>query len=517
MAETFEAIRRGPSGFSQRVCLKLVLPFFRDNDDFIRLFEREARLAAQLRHGNIVGVIDFGEIEGMPYMALELVDGVDLEQLLEAQDRRRLSHEYVALLGHELAAALEHAHNPPLASGVDEPKASAIVHRDISPSNVLVSRHGEIMLTDFGVAKAITGTSRKQSAVKGKIPYMSPEQLRAESVDGRSDLFALGVVMFEALSGQRPFDGAHDPATIMLILEGDHPSLCTLVPKAPPELCHAIESLLVPDPGQRPQSATELIDSLDAFVPSSRIRRQLGKMVAATRAEKEKAIGGDPGVIGHGATELASGTLRGLGHKRADPISSMRQSGRPRAGDQTSWPGVGGPGAVEHAGPLARMSRRRLAMSLTGMVLALGGVAAGTFALWPRGEAGGPPSPPQPIGIDDEPKAVGDIERQAEPEPAADASKNSDTADARPDTGGEESKAPRPEVVPRRPAQLTVVVFPWGQVWVNGKARGSAPLRNESLKPGRYTIGVGQGTQSETRTVRLRSGEKKTLRFDLTE
>jgi hypothetical protein len=156
-------------------------------------------------------------------------------------------------------------------------------------------------------------------------------------------------------------------------------------------------------------------------------------------------------------------------------------------------------------------------MSLTGMVLALGGVAAGTFALWPRGEAGGPPSPPQPIGIDDEPKAVGDIERQAEPEPAADASKNSDTADARPDTGGEESKAPRPEVVPRRPAQLTVVVFPWGQVWVNGKARGSAPLRNESLKPGRYTIGVGQGTQSETRTVRLRSGEKKTLRFDLTE
>ncbi|MBW2628277.1 MAG: protein kinase [Deltaproteobacteria bacterium] len=166
MAETYEAIRRGPSGFTQHVCLKLVLPFFRDNEDFVRLFEREARLAAKLRHSNIVGVIDFGAIAGTPYMALELVDGADLRVLLDAQDGKRLSHELVALLGHEVAAALEHAHAPRSGRSADGSAVDAIVHRDVSPSNVLISRHGETLLSDFGVAKAISGTSHNQSAVK---------------------------------------------------------------------------------------------------------------------------------------------------------------------------------------------------------------------------------------------------------------------------------------------------------------------------------------------------------------
>ncbi|MGB8221235.1 MAG: serine/threonine-protein kinase, partial [Polyangiales bacterium] len=187
MAETFVAIRRGPSGFTQRVCLKLVLPFFREDEEFVKLFQREARLAAKLRHSNIVGVIDFGEIAGRSYMAMELVDGVDLRVLLDAESAQRLSPERVALLGHDLAAALNHAHNPPRDSSVDDGDATAIVHRDISPSNVLISIHGEIMLSDFGVAKAVTGSSRQQSAVKGKIPYMSPEQLRLEPLDGRAD------------------------------------------------------------------------------------------------------------------------------------------------------------------------------------------------------------------------------------------------------------------------------------------------------------------------------------------
>ncbi|MBT8467465.1 MAG: serine/threonine protein kinase, partial [Deltaproteobacteria bacterium] len=237
MAETFEAIRTGRGGFSQRVCLKVVLPFFRDRQDFRELFEREARLAAKLRHGNVVGVLDFGEIDGVTYMALELVDGVDLASLLDAQPGKRLAHEHVAFLGHELAAALEHAHDPRREGSVGDQEGNAIVHRDLSPSNVLVSKRGEVLLTDFGVAKAITGTARQQSAVKGKVPYMSPEQLRAERVDGRADLFALGVVLFEALAGQRPFQGEHDPATIMRILKGERALLREVAPSAPVELC----------------------------------------------------------------------------------------------------------------------------------------------------------------------------------------------------------------------------------------------------------------------------------------
>ncbi len=288
MAETYEAIRRGPSGFAQHVCLKLVLPFFRDNDDFVRLFEREARLAAKLRHSNIVGVIDFGAVEGTPYIALELVDGADLRFLLDAQDGTRLPHKLVAMLGHDLAAALEHAHAPVPGKSLDEREAGGIVHRDISPGNVLISRRGEVMLSDFGVAKAISGTSRKQSAVKGKVPYMSPEQLRAEPLDGRADLFALGVVLFEALGGQRPYDGAHDPATIMLTLAGEHPSLTALAPSAPSGLCDVIEILIRPDRDDRPKNASTLVDMLDEFVPSPRARRQIGKLIDECRPAEDR-------------------------------------------------------------------------------------------------------------------------------------------------------------------------------------------------------------------------------------
>ncbi|MCZ6808099.1 MAG: serine/threonine-protein kinase, partial [Deltaproteobacteria bacterium] len=289
MAETFEAIRSGPSGFQQRVCLKLVLPFFQDDENFIELFQREAKLAARLRHSNIVGVIDFGEAGGRYYMALELVDGCDLRTLLDAQDRTRLPWEHVTLIGLDLSAGLEHAHHPSEQKAVDESGShvQAIVHRDISPGNVLISRRGEILLTDFGVAKAITGTARKQSTVKGKIPYMSPEQLKGEVVDGRADLFALGVVLFEAMSGRRPYEGAHDPATIMLTLSGEHPSLRELAPEAPDGLCEVIESLLDPDVERRPQTAAVLIESLDDFAPPRRIRRKLGEMVAETAQAAE--------------------------------------------------------------------------------------------------------------------------------------------------------------------------------------------------------------------------------------
>ena len=133
MAETFVAIRSGPGGFSQRVCLKLVLPFFREDESFARLFEREAQLAAKLRHRNIVGVIDFGQIDGTAYMAMELVDGVDLRKLLDSSPAKRLAPEFVALLGLELAEALEHAHTPigGTGLGVDLSDAPGIVHRDI--------------------------------------------------------------------------------------------------------------------------------------------------------------------------------------------------------------------------------------------------------------------------------------------------------------------------------------------------------------------------------------------------
>lgn len=312
MAETFEAVRHGTEGFSQRVCLKLALPFLREDEAFVKLFQREARLAAKLRHSNIVGVLDYGSVDETPYMALELVDGVDLLRFLEEEGPLR--SELAALFAVELAKGLSHAHSPPSSSGLDDSATSleGIVHRDLSPSNVMLSQQGEVLLTDFGVAKAMSGASRHQSAVKGKVPYMSPEQLRNESLDGRSDLFSLGVVLYECLAGSRPFDGGNDPATILRILHGDHAPLWQVAREAPKGLCDVVDGLLQPDRDDRPATASELIAQLDEFAPSPKIQQELGAMVSALRRqslERIDALESSRDAVASGSGVMQSGVL----------------------------------------------------------------------------------------------------------------------------------------------------------------------------------------------------------------
>ena len=196
MAETFVAVRGGPAGFEQHVCIKRILPAYESDLEFVQAFLREARTSAQLRHAHIVQVLDFGEADGCHYLALELIDGVDLRALLK---RRRgqdapLEHEIVTLVASDLCLALDHAHG---GGQGREP----IVHRDLSPSNVLASRAGEIKLTDFGIARAIGSTPLTATGIiKGKVPYLPPEYIEHGTFEVRSDLFSLGVMLFELLA-----------------------------------------------------------------------------------------------------------------------------------------------------------------------------------------------------------------------------------------------------------------------------------------------------------------------------
>ena len=542
MAETFVAVRRGPGGFTQRVCLKLVLPFFREDEEFVKLFQREARLAAKLRHSNIVGVIDFGEIAGRSYMALELVDGVDLRVLLDAESGGKLSPERVALLGHDLAAALDHAHNPPRDSDVDGGASGAIVHRDISPSNVLISTHGEIMLSDFGVAKAVTGSSRQQSAVKGKIPYMSPEQLRLEPLDGRADLFGVGVVLFEALSGKRPYEGGHAPATIMLILEGKHLPLASLAPGAPAELCALIDRLIEPDRENRPASAAQLIELLDPYVPSPRARRALGKRVAELRPPErslqelgELATARRPKESDAAGDEEQISGIVGPGEGRRDAVSASSDA----SGASPEWSSGVFPDAAPADPPKRRGPRALILLALVALL-----IAGGSFA-WLTARRAAPEDtqaseeatadsvvaepvradPVEVVPVEAEPVVVAEPDERpsgSEVEKAEDASRAERSPTAEPSTGETQAVKPAPPPKPRpkpavqAPATLTVVVYPWGEVWINGKPRGAAPLKNLSLKPGRYQISAGQGEPTVTQTIRLRSGQQKKLKLDVT-
>ena len=411
MAETFEAIRRGPSGFSQRVCLKVVLPYLRGDEQFLRLFEREAKLAAKLRHSNIVGVIDFGQIEGTTYMALEMVDGADLEEVLYEQAENRLPHDLVALIALDLASALDHAHNPPLESGVDGVKVGTIVHRDISPGNVLISRQGEVLLTDFGLAKAVSGATRKQSAIKGKVPYMSPEQLRAEAIDGRADLFAVGVMMFEALAGRRPYEGPHDPATIVLIMDGQHPGLQDLAPEAPAELCRLVERLIEPDRAKRPASARALSELLDPFVPSPGRRRELGDMARRIHPERSAPVS-EPSKLVHDPTvrrsavkptapsQSASGVIEATRHESEHAAFASPSLSSPR---EDLALGQDEAAADADPEPAPKRRHRRARWFLWVALIAIAALVATVIAHWPGSgllpvpttvEEPPPPTPP---------------------------------------------------------------------------------------------------------------------------
>ena len=510
MAETFEAVRTGPSDFEQRVCLKLVLPFFQQSKEFLSLFHREAKLAARLRHGNIVGVIDFGEIGGKSYIALELVDGCDLRMLLDDQDRRRLTPEQVTLIGMDLAAALEHAHNPETRQQAKDGSGSvprSIIHRDISPSNVLISCNGEVMLTDFGVATAISGTGRKQSAIKGKIPYMSPEQLRGDPLDGRSDLFALGVVMFEALSGERPHDGPNDPATIMSALRGDHPSLRSLAPRAPAELCDVVERLLLPNADERPQTAAEVTELLDELTPTGRTRRALGQLVARAPRAGEPLGRAESSSVGKSGRVLDGGRLAEgeeaptptLSRPERDPSIPMRSSSR------IPMIFVAAASALVVLGGIAVSSWSERASHGTGPAVE----SASETPEPPANEAVYTPKPEAISPIQAAPPVETTAAASSPGEPPAASTK---AAPRDPRTSGAKVSAAAPA-----PGSLTVIAIPWGKVWIDGRPAGASPLKDHTLKPGRYQVSAGQEGPSKTQTVRLRPGQKKTLRFDLTE
>jgi serine/threonine protein kinase len=277
MAETFVALRKGPGGFEQRVCLKRILPVFANDGDFIDLFLREARMSALLHHGHIARVLDFGSVDDAHYMTLELIEGIDLRGLLHHLRRRaeRLDPALVAYLAHALGAALDYAHTAS-ADGV----AAGIIHRDVSPSNVLLSRAGEVKLADFGVAKAINRPGSVQShALKGKVPYMAPEYAVGRTCGPRSDLFSLGVLLYECLAGFRPYDGGNDMQTLEFARRGQREPLAELAPGAPDGFVRAIEALLSPEPDGRPLHARAFLEWIDDSPPPPLARRELARLV----------------------------------------------------------------------------------------------------------------------------------------------------------------------------------------------------------------------------------------------
>jgi len=264
MAELFLARTVGPSGFEKVVALKKILPKYTERQRYISLFCDEARLAASLNHANIVQVYDIGIDSGNYFFAMEYLHGQDVRSILHRawREGEKVPLRFAVQIAMQVADALHYAHEMkrPDGSLVD------IVHRDVSPSNIIVTYDGAVKLLDFGVAKAATRTVKTRTGtLKGKISYMSPEQAKGAPVDRRSDIFSLGIVLWEMITTSRLFRGENDLATLQLIINVPPKKPSEARPDCPPELERIALKALSQDITERYQTADELLRDLEAF------------------------------------------------------------------------------------------------------------------------------------------------------------------------------------------------------------------------------------------------------------
>jgi serine/threonine-protein kinase len=279
MAELYLAIHRSISGFEKLVVIKQILPRFTADPEFVQMFMDEARIAATLSHPNIIQIFDVGAVGDRYFIAMEFIHGEDVRSIVRgmvAKQLREFPLEHALAVTIGICAGLDYAHSRKGFAGED----LNIVHRDISPQNILVTFTGDVKLVDFGIAKAAL-KSRAEGApgsakpdegqLRGKFPYMSPEQCRGLALDHRSDIFSLGIVLFELTTGRRLFRGKNEVDTIRRIIEEPYPQPTKIRPGYPPALEPIVMRALSRERDARYGSARELQADLERFVRDERV------------------------------------------------------------------------------------------------------------------------------------------------------------------------------------------------------------------------------------------------------
>src|ERR1041385_134236 len=254
MAEVFLARRTGPHGFSKRVAIKRILPEFACDAQFIQMFCDEARIAATLSHPNIVQIVEFGEHDGELFLVMEFIDGISCSTILRTVSERggTIPVGPALYIARDVLLALAFAHE----AADEDGRLLGIVHRDVSPSNVLVSRTGNVKLIDFGITRSLIAERRAAPGeLKGKLRYMSPEQVLGGDVDTRSDLFAVGIILAEMLAGKALFSGRSDLDVLTSISRGELGFVNQgAIPK---DITEVLEAALAHHPSNRFQTARD--------------------------------------------------------------------------------------------------------------------------------------------------------------------------------------------------------------------------------------------------------------------
>jgi serine/threonine-protein kinase len=270
MAEVFRGEAESLAGFKKAVAIKRVLPHLSQNDKFIRMFLDEARLCARLNHANIVQVFDIGHVENTYFIVMEFVDGVNLKAIIEYLRNRNLPVpiSVAVYISMQICNGLQYAHELQDTDG----SLLGIVHRDMSPPNVLVSKRGEVKIVDFGLAKATTQLEKsEQGMVKGKFSYLAPETALGQEVDAQADIFAVGIMLWEMIANRRLFLADSDWATVQMVQKAVIPSLRQFAKDCPADLEAVINKSLAKDKNERYRSAEALAQDLAEFLAKHRL------------------------------------------------------------------------------------------------------------------------------------------------------------------------------------------------------------------------------------------------------
>jgi len=422
MAELYVARATGVHGFQKYVALKRILPRFTDEREFVEMFLDEARLAAQLDHPNVVHVHDIGEDDDGPFFTMDYIHGQNLLAIIRRQRTRGsfLPWDAFIALGSAAAAGLHHAHER---RGFDG-KPLGIIHRDVSPTNVIVTYEGAVKIVDFGIAKASTSRhSTRPSVRKGKMAYMSPEQCKGEALDRRSDVFALGVVLYELCTLARAFHAEGEFAVMNQIVNHDLPPASSRRADVPAELDRILARALHRDPDLRYGSARELQRELDEFA----VDQGLLATPEALAAVMEELFGSAPYPWESATDEGSTETIDGPPEHDTDATASKPTAAKPTAPTSVTNAKPAPSGKPEESvetgpEPVAPRAGRRRAWALGG--LAVGMMASLAWIAVPRGEAASPGSPLDRRSDDPSEDAAPGEGKEAEPPAAASASES---------------------------------------------------------------------------------------------
>lgn len=283
MAEVFKAKLLGVKGFEKTLALKRILPEYSNDEEFVSMFVDEARISSNLHHKNIVSVFEFGEVNHQYYLTMEFIDGCNLKNLFFRilKQNKFLTREMIYYIILKTASALDYAHKVKLEGQV---QSMQLVHRDVSPQNILISKMGDIKITDFGIAKAAIKLSQTQPGkIQGKYSYMSPEQALGKNITFKSDIFSLGIVFYELLTAKKVYGSSETIKRYSEATRANIPRIGTIIGELPSQIDTIITRMVAKDPNDRPKDCSEVIDTLTEFLSATSddaLSAQLGAIVS---------------------------------------------------------------------------------------------------------------------------------------------------------------------------------------------------------------------------------------------